>query len=161
LRSLAETMQSIQKELNAVGKLDFVVYVHDLEEGDNTVKYSFELSGVLADPSSCTIKFHYKMWMRGEMIDDEDQAVGLKEVLGLSMLPSLQHDKLVFEREKGSPDEPQIRVQRFEPGLFMVAMRTAGDDEEAFSFVDEKAANRVATAMSRAVKLCGGKNGAS
>lgn len=156
---LAATMQFLQKELNQVGKLDFVVQVRDKEEGKATVKYSEEVSHVLADPASCTIKYHYKRSMRGDLIDDEDLSVSLKDVLGISMMTGQQHDNVVFEREKAYPSEERVRFEQFEPTLFMVVMRKAGDNEEGFSFADGKKANRVFKAMAQAVSLCGGKSG--
>jgi hypothetical protein len=157
--SLPETMQSIQNELNHVGKLSFVIHIQDKEEGNSTTGYSEEMSNALADPASCTIKFHLSKWMQGKMVEDEDVSVGLKDVLGLSMMTAEQHEKVVFEREKGSPDEKQSMHMKLDPPMFLVVARSDEENEQGFVFGDEKAANRAARAIVRAVKLCGGKSG--
>jgi hypothetical protein len=156
--SLAATMQFIQKGLNAVGKLSFVVHVFDKEEGNGTSKYIGECSKVVADPASCTIRYHSWVSAHGEVVNDEDVSFSLRDVLGLSMLTNDEHEKLIFEREKAYPDEEQTLHMKFDPQVYLVIMRTAGDNEEGFSFADKKTAERVAKAMVHAVELCGGGN---
>ena len=155
--TLAETMQLIQKELNAVGKLSFVVHVFDKEEGNGTSRYIEELSKVVADPASCTIRYHAWVSMHGEVVHDEDDTLSLHDVLGLSMLTNDQHEKLIFEREKATPDEKQTYYTKFVPQIYVVVIRTAGNNEEGFSFASKKTAERVNIAMALAVELCGGK----
>ena len=74
-------MQLIQKELNAVGKLSFVVHVFDKEEGNGTSRYIEELSKVVADPANCTIRYHAWVSMHGEVVHDEDDTLSLHDVL--------------------------------------------------------------------------------
>ena len=156
--SLAETMQAIQNELNKVGKLNFTIHIQDKEEGNATVQYSTEIGNVVADAASCTIRYHRKRSMRGEVVNDEDVSISLRDVLGLSMMTVEQHEKAVFEREKASADEQQTAHMQFDPPMFMVVARKAGDNEEGFAFIDEKMAGRVAKALGRGVELCGGDN---
>jgi hypothetical protein len=156
--SLAETMQTIQSELNQVGRLNFVIHIEDREEGNATVQYSTEVSNAVADPASCTIRYHWKRSMRGEVVNDEDVSISLGDILGLSMMTVEQHEKAVFERERASPDEQKKGHMEFDPPMFMVVARKAGGNEEGFAFIDEKMAGRVAKALGRGVELCGGKN---
>jgi hypothetical protein len=155
--TLAATMQYIQKELNAVGKLSFVIHIFDQEEGNSTSKIIGEVSKVVADPASCTIHYHWWRSMHGDVVNDEDVSFCLRDVLGLSMLTNDEHEKLIFEMEKTSPDERQTLHMQFDPQVYLVIMRIAGDYEEGFIFADKKQAERVAKAMSHAVELCGGK----
>ena len=159
LPTLAETMQLIQDQLNKIGKLSFVVHIQDQVEGNATVPYSTEVSNVVADAASCTIRYHWKRSMHGDVVNDEDVSLSLHDVLGLAAMSDQEHQKMLFERERSSPDEKQTNFTTFEPPLFMVVMREAGDNETGFSFADQKAANSVARAMARVVDLCGGKSG--
>jgi hypothetical protein len=154
--TLAATMQLIQKELNAVGKLSFVVHIFDKEEGNSTSKYIEERSRVVTNPATCSIRYHWWRSMHGDVVNDEDDSFSLRDVLGLSMLTNDEHEKLIFEREKAYPDEKQTHYTKFDPQVYLVIMRTAGDNEEGFSFVDKKTAERVTIAMAHAVELCGG-----
>jgi hypothetical protein len=157
-RSLAETMSLIQKELNAVGKLSFVVHIFDKEEGNGISKYIEERGKVVADPATCAIRYHWWRSMHGDVVNDEDVSFRLHDVLGLSMMTNDQHEKLLFEREKATPDEKQTYHLKFDPQVYLVILRMDGDNEEGFTFVDRKQADRVAQAMGHAVELCGGKN---
>lgn len=156
--TLAATMQFIQKELNAVGKLSFVVHFYDQEEGNGISKYIEERSKVVADPATCAIRYHWWRSMHGDVVNDEDVSLSLHDVLGISMLTNDEHEKLIFEREMPSPDEKQTIHVEFDPQVYLVIMRKADDNEEGFSFVDKTQAARVAQAMGHAVELCGGKN---
>jgi hypothetical protein len=51
----------------------------------------------------------------------------------------------------------KIYYEKFDPPMFIVAMKMTGDDGEGFSFTDQKQAARVGQAMAQAVRLCGGK----
>jgi hypothetical protein len=61
------------------------------------------------------------------------------------------------EKEGATPDELKVYYEKFDPPMFIVAMKLTGDDGEAFSFTDQKQASRVDQAVAQAVKLCGGK----
>ena len=156
--SLAETMKSIQNELSLVGKLNFVIHTRDKEGGNATVEYSTEVSNVATDPASCTVQYHRKRWMGGEVASDEDVSFSLREVLGLSVMTVEQHEKAIFEKEKTSPEDRQALHMQFDPPMLMVVARKAGDKEEGFAFTDEQMARRAAKAIGRGVELCGGKN---
>jgi hypothetical protein len=91
-------------------------------------------------------------------VNDEDVSFSLRDVLGISMLTNDEHEKLIFEREKASPDEKQTLHMKFDPQVYLVIVRKAEDNEEGFTFVNKNQANRVAKAMGHAVELCGGKN---
>ena len=100
---LAAAMQVIQKELNAVGKLNFVVHIFNAEEkGD--AQYSEQLSKVVADPAACTIHYHWWRMMHGEVVNDEDVALDLHHVQGVWMMPDEQYFKKMVEKEGPTPD---------------------------------------------------------
>jgi hypothetical protein len=155
---LTVTMQLIQKELNAVGKLSFVVHIYDQEEGNGISKYIEERSNVVADPATCTIRFHWSKSVHGDVVDDEDVSFSLRDVLAISMMNIEQVEKKQYEEEKAYPEEKQTLHMKFDPQMYVVIMRKPDDNTEGFSFVDQKQATRVAKAMGHAIELCGGKN---
>jgi len=155
---LKAAMALIQKELNAVGKLNFVVHIFNAEEkGDPP--YSEKLSKVVADPATCTIHYHWWRMMHGEVVNDEDVSLKLHDVLHVATMSHDEYLKKVAEEEGPTPDGDRGYYEKFDPLLFMVMARTSDDDGVAFSFTDEKQAGRVGKAMTQAVKLCGGKTG--
>ena len=156
--TLAATMQLIQKEMNAVGRLSFVVHIFDQVEGNGTSKYIEELSNVVADPATCTIRYHWWRSMHGDVINDEDVTFSLRDVLSLSMMNNYQAEKKQFEEDKAYPEEKQTYHLEFVPQVYLVIMRKPEDNVEALMFIDKKQAERVAKAMGHAVELCGGKN---
>lgn len=156
--SLAVTMQLIQKELNAVGKLSFVVHIFDKEEGSGISKYIEERSNVIADPATCTVRYHWWKSVHDDVVDDEDVSFSLRDVLGISMMNMDQAEKKQYEEEKAYPEEKQTYHLKFVPQMYVVMMRKPEDNTEGFSFADKNQAERVAKAMGHAIELCGGKN---
>jgi hypothetical protein len=156
--SLAAAMQLIQKELNEVGRLNFVVHIFDQEEGNGTSKYIEELSNVVADPATCTIRYHWWRSIHGDVVNDEDVSFSLRDVLGLSMMNEEQAEKKQYEADRAYPGEKQTFHTKFVPQVYLVMMRKPEDNVEGFKFIDKKQADRVAQSMSHAVELCGGKN---
>ena len=157
--TLAATMQLMQKELNAVGRLSFVVHIFDKEEGNGTSKYIEELSNVVADPATCTIRYHWWKSVHGDVVNDEDVSFSLRDVLGLSMMNNEQAEKKQFEEGKAYPEEKQTYHLEFVPQAYLVMIRKPEDNVEGFRFNDKKQAERVAKAMGHAVELCGGSRG--
>jgi hypothetical protein len=158
LQKLAQAIQVIQKELNAVGKLNFVVHIFNADEkGD--AQYSELVSKVIANPATCSIHYHWWRMMHGEVVNDEDVLLRLHDVLVVSTMSHDEYLKKVAKEEGPTPDGDMGYYEKFDPPMFMVMMRTSEDDGVAFSFTDEKQAGRVGKAMAQAVQFCGGKTG--
>ena len=87
-RELAAAMQLIEQELSGIGRLEFTVHVADKEEGNGTSRYIEEIGKVVADPASCTIRYHRWRSMHGEVVNDEDIALKLHEVVGVWAMSS-------------------------------------------------------------------------
>jgi hypothetical protein len=92
------------------------------------------------------------------VVDDEDMSISLHDVLGVSTMSAEESWKKEAEEEGATPDEMKIYYEKFDPPMFIVAMRMAGDNGEGFTFTDQKQASRVGQAVTQAVKLCGGKS---
>jgi hypothetical protein len=156
-QQLAAAMQVIQKELNSVGKLTFEVDVSNADE-KGTSQISEQVSKVIVDPATCTIRYHWWESISGNVVDDDDVSISLHDVLGVSTMSAEESWKKEAEKEGATPDQLKVYYEKFDPPMFVVAIRMTGDDGEAFSFTDEKQTNRVGQAVSQAVLLCGGKN---
>ncbi len=155
---LTAAMAVIQKELNAVGKLNFVVHIFNADEkGD--APYSEQLSNVVADPAACTIHYHWWRMMHGEVVNDEDVALKLHDVQVVATMSHDEYLKKVAKEEGSTPDGDRGYYEKFDPPLFMVMVQISDEDGAAFSFTDEKQAGRVGKAVTQAVQLCGGKAG--
>ena len=158
-QSLAAAMAAIQKELNALGKLNFVVHIYNAEEkGDPP--YSEQLTKVVADPATCTIHYHWWRMMHGEVVNDEDVSLKLHDVEIVATMSFDEYLKKLDKEEGPTPDGDRGYYEKFDPPLFMVMVRISDEDETEFSFTDAKQAGRVGKAMTQAVQLCGGKTGA-
>jgi hypothetical protein len=156
-QQLAAAMQVIQKELNSVGKLSFVVQVSNADEKGSS-QLSEQVNKVIADPATCTIRYHWWESISGNVVDDEDMSISLHDVLGVSMMSAEESWKKEAEKEGATPDELKVYYEKFDPPMFIAAMRMTGDDGEAFSFTDQNQASRVGQAVAQAVVLCGGKS---
>jgi hypothetical protein len=157
-QSLESAMQAIQKELNTVGRLNFVVHIFNAEEkGDPP--YSEQLTKVVADPATCTIHYHWWRMMHGEVVNDEDVSLKLHDVVIVATMSHDEYLKKLAKEEGPTPDGDMGYYEKFDPPLFMVMVQISDEDGAAFSFTDAKQAGRVGKAMTQAVKLCGGKTG--
>jgi hypothetical protein len=115
------------------------------------VKAGYQVKGLHRDI------YHWWRSIAGNVVDDDDVSIGLHDVLGVLTMPSDQYFKKAAEEEGATPDELKSFYENFDPPLFVVAMKTAADDANGFSFTDQKQASRVGEAVTQAVKLCGGK----
>jgi hypothetical protein len=156
-QSLPVTMQEIQTELNKVGKLNFVIDFSNAEE-KGTSNVIEEDGKVVADPDSCSIRYHTWKSIHGEVVNDEDVLLSMRDVKGVWTMASDELWKKVMEKE-GTTNEARKYgyYERYSPTMYVIAMRMANDDEYGFPFTDQKQAQSVGKAMARAVKLCGGK----
>lgn len=156
-QQLAAAMQVIQNELNSVGKITFKVDVSNADE-KGTSQLSEQASKVIADPVTCTIRYHWWLSISGSVVDEEDLSISLHDVLGVSTMSAEESWKKDAEKEGATPEELKVYYEKFDPTMFIVKMQMAGDDAGQFSFTDQKQAIRVGKAMAQAVKLCGSKS---
>jgi hypothetical protein len=133
-------MKLLQDNLNALGNVTYTAYFHD--EADNTdskTQRGYELAGVVADPVTCRISYHYIDTLWGSR---NDWQLRLHEVQGITVKTELQ---------EMWPDAVKI-----DPPIFLLKVLLPDNGTAGFLFYDEQQANRMAKIMSRAVELCGG-----
>lgn len=157
-KSLAATMQFIEKTLREKGKLTFVLHTNNGAGGDAVLQQSSETSNVVADPAACTIRYHYKKTGQGNILED-DYTIRFHDVHSVVVIPFEQY--ALEEHKKEIPyigDKPGWYA-KFDPPIFLVLARGPGDEERGLDYADEKMAHRIADALGHAAELCGGSSG--
>jgi hypothetical protein len=152
--SLAVTMKFIQENA-AAGKLSYTTFVSDSTQQGMEWKNStnVEITNLVADPKTCGISFHWRAEVNGQVSDDADYSLNLKDVQDIVVLPQEQNQQKANARS-GHPEW----TPRVEPALFTLVARRPKGVENAFLFSEEEMAGRIAKAMVHAVELCGGGN---
>jgi hypothetical protein len=156
--SMAETMQLIQKELNKFGKSNFTVITRDELGGpDHVAQFTTEISNVVADSASCTVRYHWKSSTKDQVSDDEDFSLNLHDVQSVRVMTYVQYVREV-DGEDTDHTDPKDWYTKFDPTMLILFPQLAGDKtgEYGFIFADEEIANRIAKVLTHAVELCGG-----
>jgi hypothetical protein len=156
--SLAETMQLIQKELNAFGKSNFTVITRDELGGpDHISPFTYEISNVVADSGSCTVRYHWKSSTPDQVMDESDFSLNLHDVQSVKVMTYVQYVREV-EGEDEDHTDPKDWYTKFDPTMLVLYPKIAGDETDKLGliFADEVIANRIAKGLTHAVKLCGG-----
>jgi hypothetical protein len=153
--SLAETMHFIQDKLNELGKVDYVAFSQNANDGSTgTDTFAYVTSNVVADQSSCRISYHRKATQNGSTFADVNQVFSLREVREIVVMPEEQ-DQTEFNAKSGHPNI--ICPSTSPPTTALVVRRPLGETS-VFRFTDANLADRIAKAMLHAVELCGGGN---
>src|SRR3984885_7631631 len=142
-QTIEATMKFIEDKLNAIGRVDIVVYLNDGVRGtDWSNKRTWEISKVVADPKTCFMKYHYKWIHVGQVLRDNDITLGFKWVRSIAVTPMdpLLHNA---DAKAGHPE----RSERSVPPVFVLVAKFANGNNQQFEFFDESMANRVAKAM--------------
>ena len=145
--SLADTMKFIEEKLGAIGRVNFVFYIHnDLNGNDTTSKESVEDRNVRASVQGCRIDYHESLSRNGEVAFDKDLSFALKDVQEV-VVESLEH----WQAGHGNPSE---RVDPDPPVFLIIPKKKNGGG--GFYLYDESLGHRIAKALVHAVELCGG-----
>jgi hypothetical protein len=156
--SLAATMQLLQKELNAGGKVNFIVNTRDELGGpDHISPYTSEVSNVVADSASCSVRYHWKSSTPDQVMDESDLSLNLHDVQSVRVMTYVQYLKEVEGEDVGDPNAQTAWYTKFNPPMLILYPQIAGDlnGEYGFIFADEVTANRIAKVLTHAVELCG------
>jgi len=159
--TLVATMQLIQKELNAVGKTNFMVSTRDEQGGpDHIAQYTTKISNVVAVSASCTVRYHWKRSTTNGVLDESDFSLNLHDVQGIKVMTYVQYLKEVEGENIGDPNDQTDWYTKFNPPMIVLFPQLAGDKagEYGFIFADEVMANRITKMLTHAVELCGGGN---
>jgi hypothetical protein len=174
--SLEVTMKFIQDKLNGIGPVSYVAKVRDVytyNDGigtdttlSGTEQSKYEVTKVVADPSTCRISFHWKNKAERdgaatESADfpkhedqEDDDGFPLKLVEHVVVMPLKQSLEEGFKNNM--PVNHPSRSYKVDPPVFALSLELRDFAPNDFLFLDEQLANRVAKAMVHAVELCGG-----
>jgi len=149
--TLKDTMKFIQDKLPGV--VNYVVYAHNNVTGvDSSKKRIFEIVDVIADPETCSIRYHTN-YDNGDKAIRKDMETFLKPVQTVA----LQQMDQVIQQSNAKAGHPEVGV-RVEPAIFVVALSWEPKHWMMFNFYDDTLADRVTKALQHAVDLCGGGN---
>jgi hypothetical protein len=146
-------MRSIQDTLNGVGPVNYVSHGHDSRNGDDwTNKFKDEASDVVADASTCRVRYHWFTSVDSKVNMDKMVGFALKDVQKISVLSRQK----IFDADNPSMGHSSWTA-KVEPSTFVLLVQRPGDVENHFVFLNEDVANSVAKALTHAVEMCGGK----
>jgi hypothetical protein len=150
--SLRDTMKTIQKELSSIGSVSYTANLQDKTAGStfqNAVVR--QVSKVVADPAQCRVSYHFRVWRGGAVTVDKDAWFLLPAVTSVAVEPLSQ----LLTEENAAQGHPNDVVTSTAPSLAALVVRRASIHNE-FPFTDIDSANRLASDVKQAVKLCGG-----
>ncbi len=153
---LQETMRTLQEALGSNGIVSFNSLAHSKTSGkDFQTAYDDQVSNVVADPDQCSIAFHRKEWSTGatQINLDLDGRLLLREVTKVVAEPESQNLTEIFAAE-GYPNVTVTSVTP--PHVTVLLVQETYGRPNRFHFANAALANRAATTIAQAVKLCGG-----
>ncbi|MGA2832670.1 MAG: hypothetical protein ABSE55_06320 [Terracidiphilus sp.] len=151
--TLAETMQFIQDKLNDIGKIAFVEFIQDTNNGStSTETITDEISNVVADQSQCRISYHGKGSQNGNIYKDTNSDFSLRDVQEIVVKREEQYET-EFDAKTGKPNLISTSTS---PSITALILRRPHGEENSFFFTEADLSDRVARAMQHAVELCGG-----
>jgi hypothetical protein len=150
--SLRDTMKTIQKELSSIGSVSYTAHIQDKTAG-STFQNSVvrQVSNVVADPAQCRVSYHFRVWRGSAVTVNKDAWFLLPAVTSVGVEPMGQ----LLTEENAAQGHPNDVVTSTTPPLEALVVRRASIHNE-FPFTDIDTANRIATEVKQAVKLCGG-----
>ncbi len=149
--SLRDTMSAIQKELSSIGTLNYTVYIQDKTGGGTSQKvFVKQFTNVVADPAQCRVSYHFRVLQAGAVTKDKDAWFVLPAVTSVVFEPESQ----LLTQENASQGHTNIATSTAPPVTALIVRRASVYN--AFPFTDMGSANRFASNVKQAVKLCGG-----
>ena len=149
--SLADTVKFIEEKLGAIGRVNWVQYIHDNTNGsDLTHKFSLERTNVRASVQGCRIDYHSWGSTDGGVQYDNDVGFALKDVEEVVVDTLEQH----LKEANSKAGHPEWNI-RLDPPVFVIKAQKKNGGY-FFYLYDESLAHRIAKALVHAVELCGG-----
>jgi hypothetical protein len=153
--TLAATLQFIQDRLNDIGKVPFIEYLQDANDGSTfNSTWTDEVSNVVADPAHCRISFHWRVTKDGSPAQDKDLWFSLSTVEQIVAKPYAQYQT----ESDASSGAPNIVTTATNPSLTALLVQKTHNGSNLFPFTNPELADRVAKAFTHAVELCGRGN---
>jgi hypothetical protein len=145
-------MSAIQKELSSIGTVNYTVYIQNKTGGGTSPKaFVKQFTNVVASSAQCRVSYHFRVLQAGAVTKDKDAWFVLPAVTSIVFEPESQ----LLTQESASQGYPNNVVTSTTPPVTALIVRRASV-YNAFPFTDIGSANRFASNVKQAVKLCGG-----
>jgi len=145
-------MKALQKELSSIGRASYTSYIQNKTDGSTSPKvFVKQFSNVVADPAQCRVSYHFRVWQGGTVTKDKDAWFILPAVTSVLVEPESE----LLTQENAAQGHPNNVVTSTTPPMTALVVRRASV-YNAFPFTDIGSANRFASTVKQAVKLCGG-----
>jgi hypothetical protein len=146
-------MRCIEEAVNSVGPVAYTVHGHDSSNGDDWKnRFSDQATSVVANPSACRINYRWRTTRDGQVLMDAGVGVLLRDVQRVDVLTRLRY----FNEQNVAIGHPSWTAE-VDPVVFVVRVQRPAHVENHFIFLNEETANKVAKALTQAVKLCSGQ----
>jgi hypothetical protein len=153
--TLSDILALVQSALIAQGPVAFEGFAHDSDPpagkmSDWTYTKRIEYSDISLDPADCQLKFHFKLYVNGEVSDDKDAGVPLRDVSSIKVAPEV--DLLqIRDAQAGHP----TYSSRLQPPIYDVDVVRGDGGVNEFSFYSLDTAHRLANLFQAAAQRCG------
>jgi len=150
--SLADSMQVVMDTVTAQGPVAFTGSVTD---SSNNSSWSYSrtvtITNFKPDVTACTLYFHFSEVTPGNPSQETDGWVPFGQVHD-TKVESLEDETVAIDAKAGHPTW-RISMQ---PEIYVVSAERGDGTVNDFDFYSQDTAMRVAAAIRRATKLCGG-----
>ncbi len=144
-------MSAIQKELSSIGTVNYTVYIQDKTGGSTSQKaFVKQFTNVVVDSAQCRVSYHFRVLQAGAVTKDKDAWFVLPAVTSVVFEPESQ----LLTQENASQGHTNVATSTTPPVTALIVRRASVYN--AFPFTDMDSANRFASNVKQAVKLCGG-----
>jgi hypothetical protein len=148
---LVETLDFIRDKVAEQRQIIYSASFRDTADGQSwNNSFSVEASNVTDDASSCSIAFHWHTTTDGAVKYDGDTTLSFRQVASV-IVTDMEADFVQADVKAGHP----TWTSDVNPAVWVVTIHHADGTSNVLDFRDQSMANRVATAMRHAGKLCG------
>jgi hypothetical protein len=145
-------MKTLQNELSSIGSLSYTAYMQNRTNGSTSPKAVVkQFSNVVADPAQCRVSYHFRVVQGGAVTKDKDAWFVLPAVTSVV----LEQESQLLTQENAAQGHSNMVVTSTAPTVTALLVRRLSV-YNAFPFTDIGSANRFASTVKQAAKLCGG-----
>ena len=145
-------MRTLQNELSIFGSVNYTAYIQNRTNGSTSPKAVVkQFTKVVADPAQCRVSYHFRVLQGGAVTKDRDSWFVLPAVTSVV----LELESQLLTMENAEQGHSNLVVTSTSPPMTALLVRRASI-YNAFPFADIGSANRFASNVKQAVKLCGG-----
>jgi hypothetical protein len=150
--SIDVTLGFIRDKIAQQGQINYGSSTHDATTNQTWAnQFTVEASNVSADPSDCTVGFHWHSTVDGKQASDLDTAIRFKIVTSVQV-SSMTDDIARLNADGGHTSW----TSQISPAITVVLLRKSDGHTNTADFRDHDMAERVAKAMRHAADVCGG-----